>query len=251
MIYGCEHLMWAPFAAETPEQPGKLPAYGTPVELGALNKITETPAMNEAKGYGNNGLQEYVNKFKECVLATEVTSLARADASAIYGAKIESETKKNLRFRSSDSPPYGGAGFVNNQVIGGKDCAVGVFYPKVKAMLQGVEYNTSGENITLANTIGVVAGFLLGYVLASKRVFEANYSMPSFLIYFGTFLGGLVLADVLITVTHRSLIVSCPEWFAFLVSKGVSVVVPFFAMYFARKVLYAQLRRKERKDAHE
>ena len=105
--------------------------------------------------------------------------------------------------------------------------------------------------ITLANTIGVVAGFLLGYVLASKRVFEANYSMPSFLIYFGTFLGGLVLADVLITVTHRSLIVSCPEWFAFLVSKGVSVVVPFFAMYFARKVLYAQLRRKERKDAHE
>ncbi len=152
MIYGCEHLMWVPFAAETPEQPGKLPAYGTPVELGALNKITETPAMNEAKGYGNNGLQEYVNKFKECVLATEVTSLARADASAIYGAKIESETKKNLRFRSSDSPPYGGAGFVNNQVIGGKDCAVGVFYPKVKAMLQGVEYNTSGENITLANT---------------------------------------------------------------------------------------------------
>lgn len=112
-------------------------------------------------------------------------------------------------------------------------------------------YNKAGLNITLANTIGVVAGFLLGYVLASKRVFEANYSMPSFLIYFGTFLGGLVLADVLITVTHRSLITSCPEWFAFLVSKGVSVVVPFFAMYFARKVLYAQLRRKERKDAHE
>ena len=93
-------------------------------------------------------------------------------------------------------------------------------------------YNKAGLNITLANTIGVVAGFLLGYVLASKRVFEANYSMPSFLIYFGTFLGGLVLADVLITVTHRSLITSCPEWFAFLVSKGVSVVVPFFAIHF-------------------
>lgn len=106
-------------------------------------------------------------------------------------------------------------------------------------------YNKGGLNITLANTIGVVAGFLLGYVLASKRVFEANYSMASFLIYFGTFLGGLVLADVLITVTHRALIEHCPEWFAFLVSKGVSVVVPFFAMYFARKILYARLRRKE------
>lgn len=106
-------------------------------------------------------------------------------------------------------------------------------------------YNKGGLNITLANTIGVVAGFLLGYVLASKRVFEANYSMASFLIYFGTFLGGLVLADVLITVTHRALIERCPEWFAFLVSKGVSVVVPFFAMYFARKILYARLRRKE------
>lgn len=152
MIYGCEHLMWAPFAEEPPETASKLPTYGTAVELGTLNKITETPSMNEAKGYGNNGLQEYVNKFKECGLATAVTSLARADASAIYGAQIESETKKNLRFRASDKPPYGGLGFVNNQIIGGKDCAVGVFYPKVKAMIQGVEYNTSGENITLANT---------------------------------------------------------------------------------------------------
>ena len=50
---------------------------------------------------------------------------------------------------------------------------------------------------------------------------------------------------------NRSLITSCPEWFAFLVSKGVSVVVPFFAMYFARKVLYAQLRRKEGQKPHE
>lgn len=110
-------------------------------------------------------------------------------------------------------------------------------------------YNKAGLNITLANTVGVVAGFLLGYVLASKRVFEADYGMASFLIYFGTFLGGLVLADVLITVTHRALVQSCPEWFAFLVSKGVSVVVPFFAMYLARKLLYARLRRKG--NAHE
>ena len=32
----------------------------------------------------------------------------------------------------------------------GGTCLWAVFYPKVKAMLQGTEYNTNGENITLA-----------------------------------------------------------------------------------------------------
>ena len=57
MDYGAKMLQWAPFAAENTEPAGKLPTYGPAVNLGALNKVSDTPAFNEAKGYcrGSDG----------------------------------------------------------------------------------------------------------------------------------------------------------------------------------------------------
>ena len=71
MDYGAMYIKWAPFAAENPEPAGRLPTYGPAVSLGPLNKVTDNPSFNEAKGYGDNSLQVYVNKFKETVLAVE------------------------------------------------------------------------------------------------------------------------------------------------------------------------------------
>ncbi len=105
-------------------------------------------------------------------------------------------------------------------------------------------------DLTVSNTAGVVAGFILDYFLSSKRVFEANYGISAFLIYFGTFLFGLLLADTLITVSNRALLPYCSETLAFLISKGISIVLPFFVLYFARKFLYATLNRRG-KDTHE
>ncbi len=150
MDYGAKMLMWAPFAKEKPETAGKLPSYGEAVSLGALNKVSDAPAFNEAKGHGDNQLKVYVRKFKEGTLSAEVTELPREQMSAISGAEIEAGEHKNLRFRDTDKPPYGGLGFYVNKILDdGRDICMGVFFPKVKAMLQGTEYSTSGESITL------------------------------------------------------------------------------------------------------
>lgn len=151
MDYGAMYIKWAEFAKENAETDGKLPKYQEAMEVGALNKATDAPAFNEAKGYGSNALKVYVNKFKENVINVEVTEILRPVMSAISGSAIEDGTHKNMRFRTSDKAPYGGLGFLVNKILDdGRDVCMGVFYPKVKAMLQGTEYNTNGENITLA-----------------------------------------------------------------------------------------------------
>lgn len=162
MDYGAKYIRWAPFAAEDPEPAGKLPNYGEAVTLGSLNKLSETPSFNEAKGYGDNVLKVYVNKFKEAALAVEVTEVPRDTMSQVCGTtlvadKVQSEQadkqRQNMRFRDSDKTPYGGLAFYINKILDdGRDVCVGVYYPKTKAMLQGVEYNTNGGNITLTNS---------------------------------------------------------------------------------------------------
>ena len=84
-----------------------------------------------------------------------------------------------------------------------------------------------------ANTIGVITGFLIQYVLGSKKVFNST-NMRTFKIFLATFLLGLVMANGIIWL-FRDIIFNHSEadW-AFLVSKGISVIVPFFFMYYIR-----------------
>lgn len=156
MDYGAKMLQWAPFKQASksraiPASGTALPEYEAPENIGALNKVSDAPAFNEAKGYGDNRLVVYVNKFKEDIISVEVTEIRREVLSKIAGTEIESGKHKNMRFRTTDAPPYGGLGFfVNKALDDGRVVYMGIFFPKVKAMLQGVEYNTDGENITLA-----------------------------------------------------------------------------------------------------
>lgn len=151
MDYGAKYIRWAPFAAENPEPAGKLPTYGTAMGVGKLNKASDSPAFNEGKGYGDNGLAVYVNKFKENAISIETTEIPRDAMQGMCGTTLDSEAKKNMRFRNADKTPYGGLGFFVNKILDdGSDVCQGIFYPKVKAMLQGTEYNTNGENITLS-----------------------------------------------------------------------------------------------------
>lgn len=147
--YGAKHLQWAPFAATTPEPDNALPNYGTPVNLGALQKVTDTPSYNEAKAYGDNVLKEYVNEFKECAVDVELTELSNSVASGLFGATLTTETTAELQFCDSDSMPYGGLGFVVCKQIDNVKKYQGIYYPKVKAAMQGEEYNAKGDSITL------------------------------------------------------------------------------------------------------
>lgn len=99
-------------------------------------------------------------------------------------------------------------------------------------------------DLVAANTIGVVTGFLLHYILASKSVFNTEYGIPGFAIYLGTFLFGLTFANWLIYVSYHYVFIVYTVDLRILLSKGVSIGVPFFAMYYLRKYLFLMLNRK-------
>ena len=146
--YGAKYLRFAPFADTTPEPDAALPNYGAPIDVGGLVKVTDAPAFNEGKIYGDDVLAEYVNEFKECPIDVEVTELPNATAAAMLGATIET-TSKDLQFSGGDNAPYGGFGFYICKMIDNVKKYQGIYYPKVKAAMQGDEYSTKGDGVTL------------------------------------------------------------------------------------------------------
>lgn len=149
--YGAKYIQWAPFAETAPDESAEAyPKYGDPINLGALQKATDSPSYNEAKIYGDDALDEYVSEFKECPIDVEITELSNAVASAVTGAQIDSSGDKDLHFNSSDEAPYGGMAFYVKKMVHKKVVYQGIYYPKLKATMQGEEYSTKGDSITLA-----------------------------------------------------------------------------------------------------
>ncbi len=153
MQYGAKKIQWAPFAASNPETASAAPKYGTPVNLGALNAVTETINFNRVSAYGDNVKKVEVVEFRDGSLAVQTLYLSNANASALTGAELEtSGSDKDLKFGSNDLAPYGGLAFYTNHMRDdGAKYYQGIYYPKVKANMEGEEFNTKGENITLAN----------------------------------------------------------------------------------------------------
>lgn len=102
----------------------------------------------------------------------------------------------------------------------------------------------SSLHLVTANTIGVVTGFLLHYFLASKTVFDTEYGAGGFIIYLTTFLFGLAFANWLIFMSYHYIFHAFALDLRILMSKGVSVAVPFFVMYYIRRYLFRLLKRK-------
>lgn len=147
MKYGAKGPRWGKIQSEPA---GARPTYEAPQKIGSLMKVTESLSMNEAKGYGDNVLKVYVNEFKECGLATEVTELPAAQLADMVGATLAESG--DLSFATEDAPSYGGYAFyINKAKDNGSKVFQGVFYPKTKAVIQGDEYSTKGDSITLAS----------------------------------------------------------------------------------------------------
>lgn len=107
-----------------------------------------------------------------------------------------------------------------------------------------VLFHVFSVSLGYSNTVGVVAGFLLSFFLSAKFVFQTKYGILSFLIYLITFLFGLAVANILIIKSYAFAIAWVSEGMAFLFAKGVSIVLPFFVLYFIRKKLYACLNQR-------
>ncbi len=99
-------------------------------------------------------------------------------------------------------------------------------------------------DIVVSNTAGVIAGFILHYFLSSRTVFDTKYGLVGFTVYFGTFLFGLIIADIIIYQGYDRMIPLAGESLAFLLSKGISIVIPFFIMYYSRLFLYNLLKNR-------
>ena len=107
-----------------------------------------------------------------------------------------------------------------------------------------IAFHMAGLGLSVSNTLGIIAGFILSYVISVKKVFDAQHSSGAFIIYLSTSVIGMFAANYLITTTYRLTIAYVPKWFAFFLSKGVSIVLPFFLMYFMRKYLYIKLNKR-------
>jgi len=99
-------------------------------------------------------------------------------------------------------------------------------------------------HLIAGNTIGVITGFLLHYMLASKSVFNTEYGIAGFIIYLATFLFGLGFANWLIFMSYHYVFYAQSVDLRILLSKGISIAVPFFALYYIRKYLFLLLNRK-------
>lgn len=153
MQYGAKKIQWAPFAASNPESATALPKLGTPVNLGKLNKITETINFNRASAFGDNVKAVEIVEFKDGTLAVETLYLSNANASALTGAELGTdEDDSDLKFGGNDSAPYGSLAFYTNRAKDdGTKYYQGIYYPKVKANMEGEEYTTKGDTIVLSN----------------------------------------------------------------------------------------------------
>ena len=127
---------------------------------------------------------------------------------------------------------------------------VDIFLSRVgELLLFPAVFNKPTATVT-ANTIGVVAGFILQYILCANRVYQKK-GTRIFIIFFGTFLGGLFLADGIIYFVRIILLkgnellyvihlISIQISLSFIIAKLASIIIPFFLMYFVRKKLIGQ-----------
>lgn len=98
-----------------------------------------------------------------------------------------------------------------------------------------------GVRLVLANTAGVLTGSILQYLLNLRFSFRRAHSGRALAIHVLTFLMGLGLANLVMTTSYSLLMRRLQEAPSFYLAKGLSIVVPFFAMYIVRKTLYRRL----------
>ncbi len=95
-------------------------------------------------------------------------------------------------------------------------------------------FNVFGLKLVVSNTIAMSVGFVIQFMLSSKKVFDVEITLSSLVVYIATTLLGFVIANATIKVSYDILFEGNS-----IIAKGLSVVIPFFIMYFLRKVIFS------------
>ena len=126
-----------------------------------------------------------------------------------------------------------------------KYLAISIFVTIIDTAVVWVLSMQLSVNLTAANTAGVIVGQIIHYILASGQVFDMEFGPVGAVIYFGTFVLGLLLANWIIATAYALGVGLLGKQLAFLFAKGCSIVIPFFALYYLRKFLYGLVKRRK------
>src|SRR5699024_8018507 len=97
-----------------------------------------------------------------------------------------------------------------------------------------------GTGLTTSNTVGVLTGSILQYILTIKYAFRKHHTKGTLLVHIGTFLLGLFVANMVINMSYEYLFHIFNESIRFYGSKLLSITSTFFLTYVLRLTLYKQ-----------
>lgn len=112
--------------------------------------------------------------------------------------------------------------------------ACSVFTACLETMTGWILLHITSYGIVVANTAAVIFGAIVHYFITLLMVFEKRNNAKSFLVYVFTFILGLVLQNVIIWMLYEKVLFHMDEFLKYILSKGLSLVVPFFLLYFIR-----------------
>ena len=96
--------------------------------------------------------------------------------------------------------------------------------------------------VIAANIIGIVVSTVIHYVMTAKKTFAVSIGWLSMIIYIVTFAIGLFIQNSVLWSAYYYAFAGISAEIGFLISKAMSLVVSFFAMYFVRKKAYIYIK---------
>lgn len=126
---------------------------------------------------------------------------------------------------------------INNHPIIKYIC-ISLFTAGLEATIGFFLVNEKGFLIVEANTISVLLGTTLHYLLISKKVFRKKISLWTVVVYAGTFLMGIIVQNIVIYYSYEHLLANLTSYFRYAGSKFLSITIPFGLVYSVRKKLY-------------
>ncbi len=100
-------------------------------------------------------------------------------------------------------------------------------------------------HITIINTMAIFFGAAIHYFLTSIFVFKIKRNAASVLVYILSFGIGVLLQNLVIWLFYDFLLKAQTQGVRYAVSKALSLAIPFFVVYFIRKILNERFARKE------
>lgn len=97
-----------------------------------------------------------------------------------------------------------------------------------------------GVHILVANSLAIFVSAVFHFLVTSRLVFHVNTDISGFLIYAITFAFGFLLQNTVIYIFYEHFLRGFETELNYLISKGLSLTLPFVLVFLLRKYLNAK-----------